>query len=202
MTPMPELFVHPQHAWQSIADERREPPLRRFLPTLLLLPLLPALCLFIGTTQVGWSLPGDEQPRFLTLFSGAYLGLMCYLAFVAGIGVLAALVEIVLYRTSNHPGFQRSLRFATCVSLPLMLAGVVALWPARWLMIGAAGVACAYSARLLFTGLPIYMHLKPRNARFYASCILGFGFLALLTTAFIFIEVWADSLAGAGEYLK
>ena len=37
---------------------------------------------------------------------------------------------------------------------------------------------------------------------FYAFCILGVGFLTLLTTAFIFIEFWGQSLAGSGEYLR
>ncbi|MGV8378157.1 hypothetical protein ACV341_35340, partial [Pseudomonas aeruginosa] len=37
-----------------------------FLVPLLLLPLLPAACLFIGTTQVGWSLPGNDSVQHLS----------------------------------------------------------------------------------------------------------------------------------------
>ncbi|MNG33832.1 hypothetical protein D3C84_1201670 [compost metagenome] len=55
---------------------------------------------------------------------------------------------------------------------------------------------------LLFKGLPIFMRLSPRASMFYASCILGVGFLALLTTAFMFIEFWGQTMSGSGEYLQ
>ncbi|EMO9849701.1 hypothetical protein RWC52_004743 [Pseudomonas aeruginosa] len=58
------------------------------------------------------------------------------------------------------------------------------------------------SVRLLFTGLPLFMRMQERQTLFYAFCILGVGFLTLLTTAFIFIEFWGQSLAGSGEYLR
>jgi hypothetical protein len=92
--------------------------------------------------------------------------------------------------------------FTTTIAVPLMLAGVVALVPSRWLMLLAAALATACSAFLLFSGLPVFMHLRQRKAVFYAGCILGFGFLALLTTAFAFLELWGQSMAGSGEYLE
>lgn len=201
MSAFTTLLTHPHHAWNDLSDYSERHP-RAFLPFWLGLPLLPALCLFIGTTQVGWQLPGSPQTQYLSASSGALLALWCYLGFLCGVVVVAYLVRWVLFRTEARPAIGRAMAFVTTLAVPLMLAGVAALLPSRWLMLLAAGLACACSAYLLFSGLPVFMHLRQRKAAFYAACILGFGFLALLTTAFAFLELWGQTLAGSGEYLE
>ncbi|MCY1275810.1 Inner membrane protein YohC [compost metagenome] len=198
---MTRLLTSPTEAWRAIRDDAERSP-AGFLPTLLLMPLLPAMCLYIGTTQVGWRLPGNEDTQYLSVGSGALLGLMCYVGFIAGVVILAFLVRWVLFRTEHRPDRFSSMTFATGLTLPMMVAGMAALMPSRWLLLIAAGLACAYSAMLLFKGLPIFMRLSPRASMFYASCILGVGFLALLTTAFMFIEFWGQTMSGSGEYLQ
>jgi len=130
------------------------------------------------------------------------LAFWCYVGLVAGIVVIAYLVRWVLFRTEVRPNVNHSMGFSTAVALPLMLAGIAALMPSRWLLILAAAAAMLYSGWLLFIGLPIYMRLTQRNAVFYSGCILGLGFLALLTTAFAFLEIWSQTMMGAGEYLQ
>ncbi|MFV3333180.1 Yip1 family protein [Pseudomonas sp. NY15437] len=199
--PLTHFFVHPEQAWRELRDSSDQHP-AAYLPFWLLMPLIPAVCLFIGTTQVGWRLPGNDETQYLSLASGALLSFWCYVGLVAGIVIIAYLTRWVLFRTEVRPNVNRSMGFSTAVALPLMLAGVAALLPSRWLLILAAGVATAYSAWLLFIGLPIYMRLTQRSAVFYAGCILGFGFLVLLTTAFGFLELWGQAMNGSGEYLQ
>ncbi|MDF3862908.1 Yip1 family protein [Pseudomonas denitrificans (nom. rej.)] len=199
--PLTHFFSHPEQAWHELRENTERHP-ASYLPFWLLMPLIPAVCLFIGTTQVGWRLPGNEQTQYLSLPSGALLGFWCYVGLVAGIVIIAYLTRWVLFRTEVRPNVNHSMGFSTAVALPLMLAGIAALLPSRWLLILAAGAAAAYSGWLLFIGLPIYMRLTQRSAAFYAGCILGLGFLALLTTAFAFLEMWGQTMAGAGEYLQ
>lgn len=199
--PLSHFFVHPEQAWRELRDNTERHP-AAYLPFWLLMPLIPAVCLFIGTTQVGWRLPGNSETQLLSPASGALLGFCCYLGLVAGIVIIAYLTRWVLFRTEVRPNLNRSMGFSTAVALPLMLAGIVALLPSRWLLILAAGAATLYSGWLLFIGLPIYMRLTQRRAAFYAGCILGLGFLALLTTAFGFLEMWGQTMTGTGEYLQ
>ena len=64
-----------------------------------------------------------------------------------------------------------------------------------------APLAVLYALVLLFKGLPEYMHLKRNDeTRFYAACVVMVGFLVLLTTGFIFMELWWHPMTGA-EYV-
>ncbi|MBG3975112.1 DUF1282 family protein [Pseudomonas aeruginosa] len=198
---MARLLISPSNAWPRLRQDYDHHPFA-FLVPLLLLPLLPAACLFIGTTQVGWSLPGNDSVQHLSSGSALLLATMCYLGFVAGVVIMGLFVRWVLFRTPSRPSVPGSLTFTTAIAVPLMLAGIVALVPWRILLLLAAAAACAYSVRLLFNGLPLFMRMQERQTLFYAFCILGVGFLTLLTTAFIFIELWGQSLAGSGEYLR
>ncbi len=186
---MARLLISPTNAWPRLRQDYDHHPFA-FLVPLLLLPLLPAACLFIGTTQVGWSLPGNDSVQHLSSGSALLLATMCYLGFVAGVVIMGLFVRWVLFRTPSRPSVPGSLTFTTAIAVPLMLAGIVALVPWRILLLLAAAAACAYSVRLLFTGLPLFMRMQERQTLFYAFCILGVGFLTLLTTAFIFIEFW------------
>ena len=57
--PIVRLFTQPNFVWTDIRKEEEAHP-RHYLAHLLLLALIPAVCLFIGTTYVGWSLAENE----------------------------------------------------------------------------------------------------------------------------------------------
>ncbi|WP_207888195.1 Yip1 family protein [Pseudomonas sp. 30_B] len=199
--PLLGFFVRPEQAWRDLRHGVDRHP-QAFLPFWLLMPLIPAICLLIGTTQVGWRLPGDEDTQVLSLASGTLLAFWCYAGLVAGVVLIAYLVRWVLFRTESRPAVGFSMTFSTAAALPLMIAGLAALMPSRWLLILAAAAGSVYSAWLLYIGLPIYMRLSRRQTAFYGACILAFGFLALLTTAFGFLELWGQTMVGSGEYLQ
>lgn len=131
MIPFTTLLTQPKHAWGDLSASVDRHP-RAFVPLWLALPLIPAICLFIGTTQVGWRLPGNDQTQYLSASSGALLALWCYLGFLCGVVIMACLVRWVLFRTESRPDIGRSMAFTTTIAVPLMLAGVVALVPSRW----------------------------------------------------------------------
>lgn len=123
---MARLLISPTNAWPRLRQDYDHHPFA-FLVPLLLLPLLPAACLFIGTTQVGWSLPGNDSVQHLSSGSALLLATMCYLGFVAGVVIMGFFVRWVLFRTPSRPSVPGSLTFTTAIAVPLMLAGIVAL---------------------------------------------------------------------------
>ena len=127
---MARLLISPSNAWPRLRQDYDHHPFA-FLVPLLLLPLLPAACLFIGTTQVGWSLPGNDSVQHLSSGSALLLATMCYLGFVAGVVIMGFFVRWVLFRTPSRPSVPGSLTFTTAIAVPLMLAGIVALVPWR-----------------------------------------------------------------------
>ena len=126
MIPFTTLLTQPKHAWGDLSASVDRHP-RAFVPLWLALPLIPAICLFIGTTQVGWRLPGNDQTQYLSASSGSLLALWCYLGFLCGVVIMAYLVRWVLFRTESRPDIGRSMAFTTTIAVPLMLAGVAAL---------------------------------------------------------------------------
>jgi len=85
------LFTRPDRAWEVIRQKEDAHSLH-YLMHLLLLALIPAVCLFIGITFVGWSLVDAERVR-LDFASALQLCLLLYLAIIIGtviMGVLSA----------------------------------------------------------------------------------------------------------------
>lgn len=197
---LPKLFTAPRDAWVPIRQQADGNPWS-FLPVLLLLPLIPAISTYIGTAHVGWEVYGSEDTHYLRTSSAMYLALMAYLAYITGIVIMSFMIRWVLFRTPGRPTLLQSMAFTTCISVPLMIGGVAAAIPYPWILLTIAPIAVLYTLVLLFKGLPEYMHLKRNDeTRFYAACVVMVGFLVLLTTGFIFMELWWHPLTGA-EYV-
>lgn len=105
---MARLLISPTNAWPRLRQDYDHHPFA-FLVPLLLLPLLPAACLFIGTTQVGWSLPGNDSVQHLSSGSALLLATMCYLGFVAGVVISALLAPPTRQDCSSTPKRSRPL---------------------------------------------------------------------------------------------
>ncbi len=198
---LPKLFVAPRDAWEPIRSQSDAHPWS-FLPVLLLFPLIPAISTYFGTAHIGWEVYGSEETHYLRTSAAVYLGVMAYLAYITGILIMAFMIRWVLFRTPGRPTLLQSLTYTTCLALPLMLGGIAAALPHRWMLLIIAPLATLYSLVLLFRGLPVFMHLKRNDeTRFYAACVVMVGFLVLLTTGFIFMELWWHPLTGA-EYVE
>lgn len=198
---LPKLFTAPRDGWLPIREHADRHPWS-FLPVLLILSLIPAISTFIGTAYVGWEVYGSEETHYLRTWSAAYLGLMAYLAYLTGVVIMAFITRWVLFRTQGRPSLPLALTFCTGVAVPLMLGGVAAAIPFRWMLLIIAPIAALYAVVLLFRGLPVFMHLKHSDGtRFLGACIVAAGFITILTTGFMYMELWWHPLTGA-EYVE
>lgn len=194
---VPGVLFSPATGWSQLRERSDQHPWS-FLPVLLVFALIPAVCIYIGTAHVGWEMFGSEDNRLLTRSSATVLGILVYVGFVFGVGVMAQIVRWILFRTAGRPTLARAMAFVTFVSLPLMIGGLVGAFPYRLLIVGGAFVTTVWSVLLLFKGLPIFMHLKDSdNTRFLGACIVAAGFLVLITNAFIFQHMWRTTQTDA-----
>jgi len=60
------MFYHPKEEWGAIHRERYSIP-HVFLSQISILAAIPAVSMFIGTTQVGWSIAGGDYVKLTTL---------------------------------------------------------------------------------------------------------------------------------------
>lgn len=196
--PLIKLFTQPNFAWTDIRREEEAHP-RHYLAHLLLLALVPAVCLFFGTTYVGWSLAAGETVRLSTA-SALQLSIMLYVAIVAGVAVIGGFIRWMSRTFDARPTLNQCIGFAAYTVTPFFVAGIAGLYPSRWLAILVLGAASVYSTFLLFVGLPTFMHERKEQGLLYSACVWGVGLLVMVTILVSMILLWFNVLAP--EYLR
>lgn len=193
-----KLFTQPKQAWRDIRAQEDESP-RQYLPHLVLLALIPVVCLFIGTTQVGWSLAQGERV-WLSTKSALQLCVLLYIATLVGVVVIGLFIRWMSRTFSARPTFNQCIGFATYVSTPFYLAGIAGLYPSRWLAIVVLLLASGYSSLLLFVGIGTFMRLPEGKAPLYGAAVWGVGLLVLVTILVSTILLWYNGLTP--EYVR
>jgi hypothetical protein len=123
------LLTRPDRAWTAIRqDEERNSA--NYLPYLLLFSLLPAVCLFIGTHWVGWSLVDEERIR-LEVASALQLSGLLYLATLIGVFIMGYFLRYMSRTFEARPTFNQCIGFIAYACTPFFLAGIAALYPTR-----------------------------------------------------------------------
>ena len=182
------LLTSPERAWVEIGrEEARSSP--GHLAYLLLFALLPAVCLFIGTRLVGWSLVEDERIRLET-FSALQLSLLLYLTIVAGVFVMGAFLRWMSRTFEARPTYNQCVGFIAYVCTPFFIAGLGALYPTRWIAITVLLLAGLHASYLLYVGLPKFMHIGYRQASLYAVSSWGVGLLVMVNLLVGMILFW------------
>ncbi|MNF59344.1 Inner membrane protein YohC [compost metagenome] len=196
--PIVKLFTQPNFAWTDIRKEEEAHP-RHYLAHLLLLALIPATCLFIGTTYVGWSLAENETVR-LSTHSALQLSALLYLTIIGGIAVMGAFIRWMSRAFEARPTINQCIGFAAYTATPFFIAGIAGLYPSRWLAIIVLAAASVYSTFLLFIGLPTFMHERKEQGLLNAACVWAVGLLVLVTILVTMILMWFNVLTP--EYLR
>lgn len=193
-----KLFTHPEHAWRDIREDEEQRP-RQYLVHLLLLALIPAISLYLGTTLVGWSLAEGEEVR-LSSSSAVQLSVLLYMSIIIGIVLMGAFIRWMSRTFEARPLLNQCIGFAAYTATPFFIAGLAGLYPSRWLAISVLGLAGAYSTFLLFAGISTFMRLRDGQGFLYATAVWGVGLLLLVTTLVEMILIWFNHLKP--EYLR
>lgn len=197
-SPLFKLFTHPADAWLDIRRAEEDKP-QQYLPRLLALALIPAVCLFVGTTTFGWSLAAEERVR-LSFGSAAQLAGLLYTTTVIGVMLMGVMIRWMSRGFDTQPGLNQCIGFAAYCATPWFFAGVVGLMPIRWLAFAALMAASVYASVLLFGGLQTFMRLKKEQALLFATCVWGVGLLLLVTILVAMILFWFNGLMP--EYVR
>lgn len=197
-SPLLKLFIHPADAWLDIRHAEEAHP-QQYLPRLLAMALIPALCLFVGTTQFGWSLAGEERVR-LSMASAAQLSGLLYATTVVGVMIMGVMIRWMSRGFDAQPTLNQCIGFAAYCATPWFVAGVVGLVPMRWLAVAALAAASAYATVLLYGGLQTFLRLRKEQAMLFATCVWGVGLLLMVTILVSMILFWFNTLMP--EYVR
>jgi hypothetical protein len=182
------LFTHPDAAWHEIRQEEEQHP-AHYLGHLLLLALIPAVSLYIGTTEIGWSLAENERV-FLDERSALLLSLNVYFTALFGTLIMGGFIRWMSRTFDTRPSLNQCIGFAAYTATPFFLAGLAAVYPSRWLAVIVLALACAYSTFLLFVGLPTFMRIRQQQGMVYAGSVWAVAVLSVVTLLVSAILHW------------
>jgi hypothetical protein len=186
------LLTRPDRAWTAIRRDE-EHNSANYLPYLLLFSLLPAVCLFIGTAWVGWSLVDQERIRLDTL-SALQLSVALYLSILLGVAIMGFFMRWMSRTFEARPTFNQCIGFIAYTCTPFFLAGLAALYPTRWLAVSVLLLAGAHASYLLYVGLPRFMRIDHYQSFLYAASAWGVALLVLVNILVGMILFWSLTL--------
>lgn len=172
------LYTHPKEEWNEI-DNRHE-SMMYGLTHVLLVALIPAICGYYAAAHIGWSI-GAGDPITITQSSAVLLAVSMYGAIIAGVFALAYMMQWMATTFDANPTLTQCLELAAYAATPVLMVGVAALYPVLWFVALAGMVAVAYSVYLLYSGIPIMMHIPEEKGFVYSSSVVTVGLVLLVT---------------------
>lgn len=187
-----DVVVRPSQLFADIA--RDAPAARRVLfGYAAWLGLVPPVCAYLGVARFGWRLGVGEPVRI-----GADVAVFVALAYYAGLLAMFFLAALLArwmaptYGATAHLG--RHAALVAVVGTPLMLGGLLHLYPLLPLNILALVPALIWSAYLLYAGVPVALGVDARRGMLMASSMLGVFFAAALGFAALTMILWAHGV--------
>lgn len=181
------LYTHPKEEWNEI-DNRHE-SLMYGLTHVLLVALIPAICGYYAAAHIGWRI-GAGAPVKITESSALLLSVAMYAAIIAGVFALAFLIQWMAKTFDAKPNFTQAMELAAYAATPILMVGIAALYPILWFVALAGMAAVAYSVYLLYSGVPIMMHIPEEKGFIYASSVVTVGLVLLVSILAATAMIW------------
>ncbi|MDF1642647.1 MAG: Yip1 family protein [Pseudomonadales bacterium] len=189
------IITQPKVEWQDIHDDLKS-PFALLLNHTLILALIPAICWYIGTTQVGWSV-GDREAVRLTTESALTLAILFYVGILAGVVILGAIINWMARTYGAESTLAKGIAVATYTATPLFLAGIFGLYPLIWLDFIVGLVAMTASAYLLVSGVPIMMDIPKAQGLLFSAALMAAGMIGIVAMMVASILLWDMGAAPA-----
>ena len=172
------LFAHPAAEWQTIHDERCTIG-KCYCSHVLMLAAIPAICGYLGATQVGWQI-GYHANTKLTTDSALPIAILFYITLLVGVFTVGKLMHWMASTYGAVTSLPQCIALAAYTATPLFLIGLTALYPLLWLDMVLGLPALAYSVYLLYTGVPIMMEIPAERGFLFSSAVLAVGLVMLV----------------------
>jgi len=189
------VILNPSHGWRRIADTASSVGALYALHTIPF-ALIPAVCWYIGVTQVGWSFGGE--PVKLTAASALPMCTLFYLAMLAGVGFLGYMVHWMAGSYGTEGGLAKGIALITYTASPFFLAGFLGLYPVLMVDILIGVIVACYCIYLLFKGTSVVMDIPPERGFLYASAVFAVALVSFVALLGVTIVLW--DFGAAPEY--
>ncbi|CZF77301.1 MULTISPECIES: Yip1 family protein [Grimontia] len=181
------LYTHPKEEWKNIDDLHEGTA--NSMGHAAIMALIPPICAYYSSVHIGWQI-GVGDPIFLTQQSAIIIACAMYFALITGVMALAYLTLWMSRTFGSTPTYTQALELAAYTATPIFMVGLAALYPIVWfvMLVGLAGIA--YSVYLLYTGVPIIMHIPEERGFIYASSVVTCGLVLLVAILASTVIMW------------
>lgn len=184
------VLYHPKKEWRAIESEHYTTS-HIFFAQISVLALIPSVSLFIGTTQVGWSIAGGNYVK-LSVSSALPAAVALYFAMWAAVGFIAYTIRWMEKTYGGKVGLDECVALTVFTATPLFLAGLSGLYPVLWFNVIVGMIAVSYSVYLLYSGVPEIMHIPEDRAFFFSTSILTVGLCVLVGMIATSVIIWVE----------
>lgn len=181
------VIFNPARGWRSIADTRAG-MLTLFALHTIPFALIPAICWYVGVTEVGWSFGGEAVK--LTRESALPMCALFYLAMVAGVGFLGYMVHWMAGSYGTQGGLAKGVALITYTASPFFVAGFLGLQPVLWIDILVGVLVACYCIYLLYRGTPIVLDVPPERGFLYASAVFAVALVSFVALLGATVVLW------------
>jgi len=190
------IFTNPDREWARIRGEEQS-FFAVYLNHVPILALIPVIAAYFGVTQVGWSV-GSGSVVKLTTDSALMLSISAYVAQLVAVYMLGEYINWMsrsfgVKDDAAHRHYEGT-ALAVYSAIPMMLAGVVLLYPQLWLVAGVFIVAGCYSVYLIYEGIPILMNIPKEQGFIYASSVITVGLVLAVVVMVTTVIVWSAGI--------
>ena len=184
-----DLFIDPVKAWESIRDTSPT-TFGVLFGHVAVLGVIPPLSAYFGTSKVGWTI-GSADPVRLTEASAGSISLVYYIVIIFSIYMLARVIRWMSVTYGDDKSLAQCMALAAYPATPLLLVGIVQLYPVLWLNYLIGLVALAYSIYLLYRGTPIMMEIPIERAFLFSSAVLAACLISLVGVLAVSVTLWS-----------
>lgn len=186
------LYAHPVEEWKTI-DKRHE-SLRFSLSHILIVALIPCAFAYYASAHLGWSI-GARESIYLTQGSALMLAGVMYVGLIGGVLALSYIIHWMAKTFGASPTFTQSLELAAYTATPVLMSGIAAIYPELWFISMAFLAGVAYSVYLLYTGVPILMHIPEERGFIYASSVVTAGLVLMVILMVTTAIAWTNGFS-------
>lgn len=181
------IIFSPGSTWDVLASES-ERSIKARLLLVLVMAAIPPLSFYYGTTQIGWG--SGERLIKVSAESAIPLAVLFYLALLSSIVAIGLMAHWMskTYNANSYP--IKGMVLVGYANIPVFICGLLALYPVWWFDILIATLACCYSIRLLYIGVPKLMKVPDELGTLYASALFAVALVYVVVVLVATVILW------------
>ena len=188
------IYTHPKEEWKTI-DKQHESYFYA-LSHIMIIALIPSSMAYYASAYLGWDIGAGVTADTIRLThqSAMAMAVAMYFGLIVGVIALAVLIHELAQAFDATPNYTQSLEIAAYTATPLFMAGFGAFYPQLWFLMSVVLIGLSYSVYLLYSGVPIMLHIPEEKGFIFASSVVTCGLVLMVILMAGSVILWSLGL--------